>query len=434
MPPILKDIFRANRRGERQGVYAVCTVNGGAIRTALEQARRDQWPLLVEATAQQVNNEGGYSGLRPSDFAAMVRREAASVGLDPGRLFLGGDHVGPHPWAGLPAPGAMAKARELVRALIAGGFAKLHIDTATPCRDDPREADGTLPPALIVARTIDLLTVAEDTARREGQCLPVYAVGSDVPAPGGADGRPDRGGVSPPEELHAVVATIRQGLEARGLAAVWPRVVAIVARTGAEFSSRTIQPYDVGAARGLVRFIDATPGLVIEAHSTDYQTPPALAAMVADRMAVLKVGPWLTYTFREAVFQLARIERERLRAHKGVQLSRLAEIMEAVMVADPRHWQQHYRGSAEELEWLRRHAYSDRIRYYWRYPGPAAALQRLTANLRRYPPSRELIAAHLPAAARAVADGRLAPEPGALIRHAIGGVIDHYAVACGAGG
>ena len=104
------------------------------------------------------------------------------------------------------------------------------------------------------------------------------------------------------------------------------------------------------------------------------------------------------------------------------------------MVADPRHWRQHYHGRAAELAWLRRHAYSDRIRYYWRYPGPAAALQRLVANLRRYPPSGELIAAHMPAAAHAVADGHLAPEPEALVRHAIGRVIDHYATACGASG
>ncbi len=432
MPAILKDILRANRRGEHQAVYAVCTVNGSAIRSALERARRDQWPLLVEATAQQVNNDGGYSGMTPSDFAAMVHRQAANVGLDPGQIILGGDHVGPHPWAGRPASGAMSKARKLVRALTAGGFTKLHIDTATPCSDDPRQADGSLPTALIVARTIDLLEVAEDTARREGKAPPVYVVGSDVPPPGGSAGLPDRGGISLPEELHAVVAAIRQTLEARGLAAVWPRVVAIVARAGAEFSSRRIQPYDPAAARRLVRFIDATPSLVIEAHSTDYQTPRALAAMVANRMAVLKVGPWLTYTFREAVFQLARIESESLGAHKGVRLSRLAEAMEAAMVADPRHWRQYYRGRAEALQWLRQYAYSDRIRYYWRYPGPAAALARLMTNLRRYPPSRELIAAHLPAAAQAVADGHLASEPEALIRHAIGRVIDHYATACGA--
>ena len=111
MPAILKDILRANRRGERRAVYAVCTVNGSAIRSALEQARRDQWPLLVEATAQQVNVDGGYSGMTPSDFAAMVHRQAADVGLDPGQIILGGDHIGPHPWAGRPASGAMTKAR-----------------------------------------------------------------------------------------------------------------------------------------------------------------------------------------------------------------------------------------------------------------------------------------------------------------------------------
>ena len=36
----LKAILRANRRGERRGVYAVCTVNRLAIQEALRQARR----------------------------------------------------------------------------------------------------------------------------------------------------------------------------------------------------------------------------------------------------------------------------------------------------------------------------------------------------------------------------------------------------------
>ncbi len=104
------------------------------------------------------------------------------------------------------------------------------------------------------------------------------------------------------------------------------------------------------------------------------------------------------------------------------------------MVADPRHWRRHYQGDAAELEWLRIHAFSDRIRYYWHYPGPQAALGRLVANLRRYPPPPALLAEHLPAVYAVVAEGGLAPEPEALIRHQIGGVIAHYAGACGARG
>ena len=430
----LKAILLANRRGERRGVYAVCTVNRLAIQAALRQARRDRWPVLIEATAQQVNSDGGYSGLTPADFAALVRREAAALGTDYSGIVLGGDHVGPHPWASGPATGAMARARALVQALVGSGFTKLHVDATTPCRDDPREADGTLPIELIAARTVDLIKTAEKAARDAVTASPIYVAGSEVPPPGGTPGAAGRERVSAPEEIGGFVGTVSEALEKRGLENAWPRIVAVVARTGADFSGRRIQPFDAAMASPLVAWIDTFPNLVYEAHSTDYQTPRALGQMVASRMAILKVGPWLTYTFREAAFALARIERRTLEGRRGVQLSRLAETLETAMVQNPQHWRRHYRGAAEEVMWLRIHGYSDRIRYYWHYPGPRAAFERLVANLRRYPPPPALLAEHLPAVSPAVADGRLTPEPEALIRHQIGRVIARYAGACGARG
>jgi D-tagatose-1,6-bisphosphate aldolase subunit GatZ/KbaZ len=428
---MLKTILAANRRGEHKGVYAVCSVNRHAIRAALRQARRDRWPVLIEATAQQVNPAGGYSGMTPADFAGLVYREAAAVDLDPGGVMLGGDHVGLRPWAHLPAGAAMGQALRLVKALVAGGFAKLHIDATTPVGDDPREPDGSLPMEYIISRTVDLMTAAESAAQRQGVRPPLYVVGSDVPAPGGATGAAGMGAISMSAQIEDVLAATRNALAHRNLTALWPRIVAIVARTGADFSSRTVQPYEVARTRQLAAFIETHPGLVYEAHSTDFQTRPSLQAMVANHFAILKVGPWLTYTFRDTVYRLAGIERELLGARKTVQLSHLAETLEAAMTDDPQHWQQHYRGSADDLKWLRVHAYSDRIRYYWTYPGPAAALQRLFANLRRFPPPDGLIEAHLPAAYPAVAAGGLAPEPEALIDHQLAAVIDTYAAACG---
>lgn len=76
-------------------------------------------------------------------------------------------------------------------------------------------------------------------------------------------------------------------------------------------------------------------------------------------------------------------------------------------------------------------AYADRIRYYWAYPRPAAAFKRLLSNLRRYPPSPQLIEVHLPQAFPAVANGRRLPDPELLIMQQIGAVIDTYAAACG---
>src|SRR5690606_35340146 len=104
--------------------------------------------------------------------------------------------------------------------------------------------------------------------------------------------------------------------------------------------------------------------------STDYQRPAALRELVEDHFAILKVGPWLTYAFREAVFALEMIEREWLGARRSAQLSGLRDVMERVMVEDPTHWRGHYTGYEAAMKYARTYSYSDRIRYYW--PNPQA--------------------------------------------------------------
>ena len=65
--------------------------------------------------------------------------------------------------------------------------------------------------------------------------------------------------------------------------------------------------------------------LIFEAHSTDYQTPAALAALVRDHFAILKVGPALTFALREALWALDCIEREWIDSDAGVRLPRCGD-------------------------------------------------------------------------------------------------------------
>ena len=67
--------------------------------------------MLIEATCNQVNQEGGYTGMTPADFRGFVEAIAARVGFDPSRIILGGDHLGPNPWKQLPAEEALAARR-----------------------------------------------------------------------------------------------------------------------------------------------------------------------------------------------------------------------------------------------------------------------------------------------------------------------------------
>ena len=73
--------------------------------------------MLIEATCNQVNQDGGYTGMTPADFRAFVEGIADRVGFARERLILGGDHLGPNPWRSLPAAEALDRARRHGRRL-----------------------------------------------------------------------------------------------------------------------------------------------------------------------------------------------------------------------------------------------------------------------------------------------------------------------------
>jgi D-tagatose-1,6-bisphosphate aldolase subunit GatZ/KbaZ len=169
------------------------------------------------------------------------------------------------------------------------------------------------------------------------------------------------------------------------------------------------------------------PGLVFEAHSTDYQRETALHQMVRDHFAILKVGPAATFAMREGLLALCSIEDELVPAAEA---SRLMQVLDEVMLAKPDHWRKHYHGSSEEQRLLRRYALSDRCRYYWGEAPVAAALERLFDNLRRRGIPLPLLSQYLPDQYLEVLQGRLSTDPLALVEHRIGLVLAQYARAC----
>jgi len=423
----LVDMVAAQKRGEPRGIWSACSAHTDVIDTVLRTARELGTIALVEATSNQVNQEGGYTGATPADFAGSLSRAAEVAGLPPDRVLFGGDHLGPHPWQGEPAEQAMAKAREMVGQYARAGAVKIHLDASMRLADDP---PGALDEQVAAGRTADL-AVAAEAGRPEGAEPPVYVIGTEVPVPGGE--QDDEAGpvVTRPEDAARTVGLTRAAFRARGLDAAWERVVGLVVQPGVEFGERRVHEYDPAAARVLTAFIEDVPGIVYEAHSTDHQKGEALQALVRDHFAILKVGPWLTFAWREAVFALAAVEQEWLGGHAGVTLSHLPEVVDEVMRRDPVHWQSYYRGDEAELRFARRFSLSDRIRYYWPRPEVQAALARLLANLEAHPAPLPLLSQHLPGPHRAVREGRIARNPRELARFHVREVIELYTRACG---
>ena len=399
----------------------------------MRQAKRDESLLVIESTSNQVNQFGGYTGQTPEQFVDFVREIAASMKFPPERIVFGGDHLGPHVWRDERASSAMPKAEALVGVCVLAGYTKIHLDASMHLADDPGDRRGPPAAEIVSQRAAELCQAAEDAYAKmpPGSPAPLYVIGTEVPIPGGelADGQAPE--VTRVEDLSQTLALARRAFSQRGLEAAWQRVIAVVVQAGVEFGDSVVFSYLPKKARTLARYAEDHWQGVYEAHSTDYQLPSALRQMVRDHFAILKVGPWLTFAFREAVFALACVEQEWLGERKAVVISGVREVLEEAMLAEPKYWKGYYRGDDAALRFARKYSLSDRCRYYWPQASVTAAFQTLLANLTLHPAPVALLSQYLPRQGEAVQAGTLANDPGELIRNKITEVINHYARACG---
>jgi D-tagatose-1,6-bisphosphate aldolase subunit GatZ/KbaZ len=410
-------------RGERV-ITSVCSAHPLVLEAAVTHGAARGRPVLIEATCNQVNHQGGYTGLAPAGFCALVRDLAARCGLPTQHLLLGGDHLGPNPWTGLPADAAMAEAETMVAAYVAAGFRKLHLDTSMRCVDDP----DVLPVPVIATRAARLAVVAERVAAEHGLSPPLYVIGTEVPPPGGALETIETLEPTPPAMVEATIAAQQAAFTAAGLPELMGRVIAVVVQPGVEFGHSNVVPYDPAAAAGLQSVLAAHPGLVFEAHSTDYQPADRLAALARDGFAILKVGPALTFALREGLYALSALATALRPAAPA-----LPTVMEGLMLAHPREWERHYRGDADSQRLMRHFSYSDRIRYYWPMPAARDAVDEVLADLDGADIPLPLVSQFLPTLYTRVRDGLLPPDPRAWLRALVGDMLDVYAAAGGEG-
>jgi D-tagatose-1,6-bisphosphate aldolase subunit GatZ/KbaZ len=418
MDDVLSHLRSDHLAGRRRGLVSICSAHPDVLAAAMHAALRGAGGLLLEATANQVNQHGGYTGLTPESYMDALRRLAGVAGFPAERLAVGADHLGPWAWRTEPAETAMRRCEELIRRCVRCGFRKLHIDTGFGCADDPAPL---VPLQHAVERAVRLCRAAE-AAVAPGDPLPFYVVGAEAPVPGG-----DLSGSEPPAvttvaELESALGQFRAGFRAAGLESAWERVLAVVVQPGVEFGDDGVAVYRPERAAVLAEFHGRLPGIMTyEVHSADYQPADALARLTADHFTLLKVGPCLTHALRRAVAALESVEGELLGGRPGTGRSGVSAALEAAMLADPTHWRAHYRGSAEEQRRLRRESLRDRARYYWGAPGVSAALERLHRNLAG-PLPRRLVERHFPDLE--LPDGAL--DAATLIRAAVQAALRPY--------
>ncbi|MFJ1468589.1 MULTISPECIES: D-tagatose-bisphosphate aldolase, class II, non-catalytic subunit [Massilia] len=422
----LLNLVQRHKAGTALGMHSVCSAHPLVIEAAMEASAQRGLPVLIEATSNQVNQHGGYTGMTPAAFRDFAHAIADRAGMPRERVLLGGDHLGPNAWQDLPADAAMARAEVLIDQYVAAGFRKIHLDCSMSCAGDP----VPLPDDVVAQRAARLCAVAERAWRAAGGPAPVYIVGTEVPVPGGAHEDLDELGVTTPGAAQATIDVHRAAFARAGLEGAWPRVIGLVVQPGVEFDHHKVIDYQPGKAAALSAFIEGVPGMVYEAHSTDYQTPAGLAALVRDHYAILKVGPGLTFALREALWALAGIEDEMSGAKEG---SAFKDTVLEVMRAEPGYWARYYGGpdaDAARVRFDQQYSLSDRIRYYWPHPAIQAAQARLLARLEREAPPLTLLSQYLPFQYEAVREGRVRNRPADLLKDGVARVLRQYMDAC----
>ena len=244
--------------------------------------------------------------------------------------------------------------------------------------------------------------------------------GSEVPVPGGETGRHATLAVTTPEAARRTLDLHRTAFAARGLDDAFGRVVGLVTQPGVDFGNDQIIGYQRAPAAGLAASAVALGGPLFEAHSTDYQTVGALGHLVRDHFAILKVGPELTFAYRQAVMAL-----ERLEALMGLAPSGVTDALLAAMRARPADWRAYVEDGPRETT-LMLFGLSDRLRYYWPDAAVQQAQARLFAALRQARPEPGLVA-QVTGGLVAATDPASLPET--VIRRMVGAVVQKYRTA-----
>ena len=428
MKNALSKIVEIQKSGKAVGIYSACSANSFVIEAVLKKGLEDNSCVLIESTANQCDQFGGYTGMKPLDFKNYVYSIADKLGFDKNKIFLGGDHLGPLTWTNLNEEEAMKNSEVLIDAYVSAGFSKIHVDTSMKVKDD--DPNTRLSDETIARRGVHLVKVAENAYKKlletnPNAVEPIYIVGSEVPIPGGSQAAIDEGvQVTKVIDFKATMNTFKETFKKEGIEDVWDRVLGIVVQPGVEEKDSGCTEYDRSKALELSNAIKQVPDLVFEGHSTDYQTKIKLREMVEDGVAILKVGPGLTFAAREGLYALSFIEDEVCKVN-GNTPSNFREVLDNEMLKNNSHWIKHYHGTQEEIALKRKYSFSDRSRYYYATEPVKKAIDTLLNNLKDGCPLN-LLSQFMPIQYTKVREGTLKNDPKELVLDRIGNTIDEY--------
>ena len=363
--------------GTPRTIFAVCPNSMSVIRAAFRAAKRNHAPIYFAATLNQIDGDGGYTGMNQSQFTKMLQFEADRVNYN-GCFITAIDHGGPwlkdkqrvENWSTEDAMNGVKKSFEDA---VLAGYDLIHVD---PTVDINVPKGEVIDINVVVRRTVELIEHTERFRRERNLPEISYEVGTEEV----------HGGLADKATFDNFLIGLKNGLAEVGLADVWPCF--IVGKVGTDLDTAIFDPE---VARNLTSKV-RPHGSWIKGHYTDGVSNPEEYPLSG--MGAANVGPEFTISEYEALKELDALECRLAEEGKVALLSGMTATLERLVYESGRwiKWLHEDEAgkdfpelTAERREWL----VGTGCRYIWQHPEAVAARTQLYSNLQRVGVSAE---------------------------------------------
>ena len=369
---LLKRIDQLEKEtGIKRTIFAACPNSPAVIRASLRAAKRNNAPIYFAATLNQVDCDGGYTGMTQEAFTRTVRFEAERINFT-GPVIIAIDHGGPwlkdrprtEKWSPEDAMNGVKKSFE---AVVLAGYDLIHVD---PTVDINVPKGEIIDINLVVKRTVELISHIEKFRKEKGLPAISYEVGTEEV----------HGGLADETTFDTFICGLKKGLIGVGLEDVWPCF--IVGKVGTDLDT-TI--FDTEVASRLTSKVRPL-GSYIKGHYTDDVANPEEYPRCG--MGAANVGPEFTMSEYRALCELEELEKRLEAEGKVAVLSNMRDTL-VQEVRDSHRWEKwlHEDELGKDLkeltagrqDWI----VATCCRYIWQQAAPLAARGILYDNLAR---------------------------------------------------
>ena len=302
-------------------IFAACPNSPTVIRASLRAAKRNNAPIYFAATLNQIDCDGGYTGMTQEDFVRTVRFETERVNFT-GDVIIAIDHGGPwlkdkqrtEKWS---VEDAMNGVKKSFEAAVLAGYDLIHVD---PTVDINVPKGQIIDIHVVAARTVELIAHVEKFRKEHGIAPISYEVGTEEV----------HGGLADETTFDTFISDLKNGLMVAGLPDVWPCF--IVGKVGTDLDT-TI--FDGEVARRLTSKVRPL-GSYIKGHYTDDVANPEEYPLCG--MGAANVGPEFTISEYRALCELEQLEKKFHAEGKVAVMSHMKEVL-LQEVNDSHRWE-----------------------------------------------------------------------------------------------